>query len=108
VLRRLPEPSRRRLFTVFGPFAIPRFAYGSRFGQRIELVPTDQRLQLPETDVSYLLQDWNQLMSVKQPFGTVPGSLRTILGLTQPFDCAQSPRVNAIFHFISVPPGGPL
>jgi hypothetical protein len=89
VLRRLPERSQRRLVTVFGPFAIPRFVYGSRVGQRIELVPTDQRLHLPETDVSYLLQDWSQQMSVEQPFGTVAGSLRTILGLAQPFDCAR-------------------
>lgn len=89
VLRRLPERSRRRLVTVFGPFAIPRVVYGSRFGQRIELVPTDQRLQLPETDVSYLLQDWSQQMGVEQPFGTVAGSLRTILGLKQSVDTLE-------------------
>jgi hypothetical protein len=89
VLRRLPEQSRRRLLTVFGPFDIPRFCYGSRVGQRIELVPTDQRLQLPETDVSYLLQDWGQQMSVEQPFGTVAGSLRTILGLRQSVDTLE-------------------
>ena len=89
VLRRLPEPSQRRLVTVFGPFAIPRAVYGSRFGQRIELVPTDQRLQLPDADVSYLLQDWGQQMGVEQPFGTVAGSLRTILGLKQSVDTLE-------------------
>ena len=89
VLRRLPEPSRRRLVTVFGPFDIPRACYGSRAGQRVGLVPTDQRLQLPETDVSYLLQDWGQLMGVEQPFGTVAGSLRTILGLRQSVDTLE-------------------
>jgi hypothetical protein len=89
VLRRLPERSRRRLVTVFGPFEIPRFCYGSRPGQKIDWVPTDQRLQLPEADVSYLLQDWGQQMSVEQPFGTVAGSLRTILGLRQSVDTLE-------------------
>jgi len=64
VLKRLPQQSQRRLVTVFGAFAIPRFVYGSRPGQKIELAPTDQRLQLPDGEMSYLLQDWNQLMCV--------------------------------------------
>jgi len=34
----------RRLVTVFGAFAIPRFVYGSRPGQKIELAATDQRV----------------------------------------------------------------
>lgn len=89
VVRRLPEQSTRRLVTVFGPFSIPRFVYGSRRGQKIELAPTDQRLQLPDGEMSYLLQDWNQMMSVEQPFGTVAKSLQTILGLKQSIDTLE-------------------
>lgn len=89
VLKRLPEQSVRRLVTVFGAFAIPRFAYGSRPGQKVELAPTDQRLQLPDGEMSYLLQDWNQMMSVEQPFGTVARSLQTILGLKQSIDTLE-------------------
>jgi len=37
----------------------------------IELVPTDQRLQLPEGDLSYLLQEWDQLLGTEQAFGLV-------------------------------------
>src|SRR6185437_5188825 len=83
VARRLPEQAQRRLVTVFGPFSLPRFVYGSRPGQKIELAPTDQRLGLPEGEMSYLLQDWDQMMSVEQPFGTVAKSLEAILGLKQ-------------------------
>jgi len=89
VVRRLPEQPQRRLVTVFGVFSIPRFVYGSRAGQKIELVPTDQRLQLPDGEMSYLLQDWNQMMSVEQPFGTVARSLQTILGLQQSVDTLE-------------------
>jgi hypothetical protein len=89
VLRRLPEQSARRLVTVFGAFSIPRFVYGSRPGQKVELVPTDQRLQLPDSEMSYLLQDWNQMMSVEQPFGTVAKSLQMILGLKQSVDTLE-------------------
>jgi hypothetical protein len=89
VVKRLPAQSARRLVTVFGVFAIPRFVYGSRPGQKIEVTPTDQRLQLPDGDMSYLLQDWNQMMSVEQPFGTVARSLETILGLKQSVDTLE-------------------
>jgi hypothetical protein len=89
VLKRLPEQQARRLVTVFGEFSIPRFVYGSRPGQKIEAMPTDQRLQLPDSEMSYLLQDWNQMMSVEQPFGTVAKSLQTILGLKQSVDTLE-------------------
>jgi hypothetical protein len=88
-VNRLPGESKRRLVTVFGELVISRFVYGSRAGQKIELTPTDQRLQLPESDMSYLLQDWNQMMSVEQPFGTVAKSLQTILGLKQSVDTLE-------------------
>ncbi len=89
VLKRLPEQLSRRLVTVFGTFSIARFVYGSRPGQKIEVMPTDQRLQLPDSQVSYVLQDWNQMMSVEQPFGTVARLLETILGLRQSVDTLE-------------------
>jgi hypothetical protein len=88
-VNRLPGEQKRRLVTVFGEFSISRFVYGSRPGQKIELTPTDQRLQLPDSDLSYLLQDWNQMMSVEQPFGTVAKSLQTLLGLKQSVDTLE-------------------
>ena len=40
-------------------------------GEQVEFVPLDNRLQLPNTRFSYLLQDWNQQLSVENPFNQV-------------------------------------
>jgi hypothetical protein len=88
-VRRLPGEPERRLVTVFGAFDIPRCVYGSRPGQKIELAPTDQRLQLPDSELSYLLQDWNQTMGVEQPFGTAAQWLKKVLGLKQSVDTLE-------------------
>src|SRR5436305_9587716 len=66
---RWPHEQARRLVTVFGEFALPRCVYGTRPGQKIELAPTDQRLQLPDGDGSYLLQEGDQMLGMDQAFG---------------------------------------
>jgi hypothetical protein len=88
-VKRLPEQHARRLLTVFGEFSITRWVYGTRPGQKIELTPTDQRLQLPEGDVSYLLQEWDQLLGTEQAFGLVRDTLETILGIRQSVDTLE-------------------
>jgi hypothetical protein len=87
-VRRL-EPRDRRLVTVFGVFCFPRSVYGTREGQKIEWVPSDQRLQLPEGEVSYLLQNWGQMLDVEQAFGTVAEMLREIFGLDLSVDTLE-------------------
>jgi hypothetical protein len=52
IARRLPERHDRRYVSIFGELTITRVAYGSREGQRIERVPLDERLGLPEGDFS--------------------------------------------------------
>ena len=89
VARRWPEQQSRRLVSVFGEFMIPRCVYGSRPGQKIEWVPTDQRLQLPESDLSYLLQEWDQMLGVEHAFGMVAQTLAAILGLKQSVDTLE-------------------
>ena len=59
VVRRLGEPRVRGLTTVFGRFAVSRCVYGTHERQAFALVPTDSRRQLPEGNVSYLLQEWD-------------------------------------------------
>jgi len=86
---RWPEQRPRRLLTVFGELWISRCVYGTRPDQKIEWVPTDQRLQLPEGDVSYLLQEWDQLLGIEQAFGRVRDTLATVLGLTQAVDTLE-------------------
>jgi hypothetical protein len=89
VVNRL-KPHGRRLVTIFGVFRIMRHVYGSREGQKIDWVPTDQRLQLPESDVSYLLQDWGQRLDVEQPFETVAEIFVDIFGLKLSVDTLET------------------
>ncbi len=89
VLRRLPGEHVRPYQSVFGAFELPRAVYGTRVGQRIELVPLDQRLQLPESKFSYLLQDWDQRLAVETPYAEVSRTLSRILGFSQSVDSLE-------------------
>jgi hypothetical protein len=89
VVPRLAKMHSRRLFTVFGSFEISRWVYAQRDGQKIELAPTDQRLQLPESELSYLLQEWDQMLGIEHAFGKVRDTVRTILRLKQSVDTLE-------------------
>ncbi len=52
-LRRLSDLHHRPYQSPFGEFDLPRFVYGTREGQAIELVPLDERLALPAGKFSY-------------------------------------------------------
>ncbi len=82
-MRRLDALHRRDIQNVFGPFELTRAVYGTREGQKIEAVPLDERLGLPQGKNSYLLQDWDQGLAVDMPYDTVSASLARILGFTQ-------------------------
>jgi hypothetical protein len=81
VVRRLPERHDRRYVSIFGELTIARVVYGSREGQKIERVPLDERLGLPEGDFSYVLEDWSQRLSLKESFAEAGRSLAMLLGL---------------------------
>ena len=66
-VRRLEQRHRRAYQSVFGSFVLERAVYGTREDQKIEHVPLDARLQLPEDKCSYLLQDWDQALAVETP-----------------------------------------
>jgi hypothetical protein len=91
--QRLAELHTRRYVSVFGAFRLARTAYGSRAGQEIAFVPLDNRLQLPASPFSYLLQDWDQALCVEQAFGPARGTVARILGLSQSVDSLE--RMNA-------------
>ena len=80
-VRRLPERHDRRYVSIFGELTIDRVAYGTREGQRIERVPLDERLGLPEGDFSYVLEDWGQRLCLKGSFAEAGQSLEMLLGL---------------------------
>jgi hypothetical protein len=86
---RLETPHVRRLLTVFGSFDISRWVYAQRDGQKIELAPTDQRLQLPQSDLSYLLQEWDQMLGIEHAFGKVRDTMAAILKLPQSVDTLE-------------------
>ena len=88
-LRRLENPHPRTYRSIFGPFALSRFVYGTREGQRIDFVPFDARLELPDSEYSYLLQDWAGTLSVEHAFGRTAKTLETILGLLLPVDSLE-------------------
>jgi len=88
-LRRLPEPHQRTYQSIFGPFTLSRYVYGSREGQRIDFVPLDARLELPESEYSYVLQDWAGGLSVEHAFARTAETLKKILGLSMPVDSLE-------------------
>ncbi len=57
--QRLPQLHGRGYTSIFGKLTLQRTVYGSREGQKIEFVPLDNRLQLPESNFSHVLQDWD-------------------------------------------------
>jgi hypothetical protein len=79
--RRLPERLGRRYVSIFGELTISRAVYGTREGQKIEQVPLDERLGLPEGDFSYVLEDWGQRLCLKESFAEAGQSLEMLLGL---------------------------
>jgi len=79
----------RRLVTVFGEFLVSRWVYAQGEKAKIEFAPTDQRLQLPASEVSYLLQEWDQLLGVEQAFGQVREVIQTILRRSQSVDTLE-------------------
>lgn len=81
VCQRLPDKHHRRYVSVFGELTIERFVYGTREGQKFDAIPLDQRLGLPASDFSYLLEDWSQRLCIKEAFGEAKESLASLLGL---------------------------
>jgi len=81
IARRLPERHDRRYVSIFGELTITRAVYGSREGQKIERVPLDERLGLPEGEFSYVLEDWSQRLCLKESFAEAGQSLEMLLGL---------------------------
>jgi hypothetical protein len=96
--RRLEERHTRRLVSIFGVFLLERTVYGSREGQKIEFVPLDNRLQLPESEFSYVLQDWDQELCVEEAFGKAAGTIQRILGLKQAVDSLERMNVQMAKH----------
>lgn len=86
---RLAEPHVRWYQSIFGAFRLERAVYGTREAQRIEYVPLDARLELPENEFSYVLQDWAQALGVEHAFAKTAGTLQRILRRSIPVDSLE-------------------
>lgn len=83
-VKRLPELHIKPYLSIFGLFDISRYVYGTREGQKIEYIPLDAHMQLPDSKFSYLLQDWDQLLAVETPYLRVSETINRIFNLTVP------------------------
>jgi hypothetical protein len=73
------EPTRTRPYlSVFGEIGIERTCYGR---DRVEAVPLDAQLHLPQRQYSYLLQQWLGTFVVDDAHAESIGKLATILGV---------------------------
>jgi hypothetical protein len=88
-VRRLDQAHDRPYRGVFGDFALTRACYGSREGQRIDFVPLDDRLRLPDGDYSYLLQEWDATLGCECAFARVAATIEGMLGVGQPVDSLE-------------------
>ncbi len=91
---RLKSLHERRYLSIFGEFRLKRTVYGSRDGQKIEFVPLDNRLQLPESVFSYLLQEWDQSLCVEEAFNQAGRTVARILELKQSVDSLERMNVH--------------
>jgi hypothetical protein len=89
-VRRLEQPHARRYVSIFGNFQLSRTVYGSREGQALPFVPLDNRLHLPASIFSYVLQDWDQALGVEQAFGQVNATIARMLDLKQSVDSLET------------------
>lgn len=89
-VKRLEELHARQYISIFGRFELQRVAYGTREGQALVFVPLDNRLQLPASDFSYLLQDWDQELAVEQAFSKVNQTIERMLRLKQHTDSLEN------------------
>jgi hypothetical protein len=87
--QRLDDLHARRYVSIFGEFVLHRTVYGSREGQALEFVPLDNRLQLPASVFSYVLQDWDQALAVEQAFNQVSRTIERMLHLKQSVDSLE-------------------
>jgi hypothetical protein len=88
-VRRLDRLHPRVYQSVFGRFELERVVYGTREGQKIASVSFATQLQLPESDFSYLLQDWAQSFTVATASRRVPETLRRILAVHPSVDSLE-------------------
>ena len=79
-LTRNSKQSKTRIRSIFGEHSFQECTYGAGINKKIDLRPISARLDLPEHQWSYLLQEFSQLFCVEQAFNQASRNLETVLG----------------------------
>jgi hypothetical protein len=77
--KRLEDLHPRRYVSIFGELTFDRTVYGTRAQQKIQAVPLDAQLGLPDSDFSYLLQSWLQERCLDTDYAGAVQGLAAIL-----------------------------
>lgn len=70
----------REYLSIFGKIRIPRACYWTK--GRHEIYPLDAELNLPNTEYSYVLQEWGSALGSEEPYEKASNFLETVLGMT--------------------------
>ncbi len=89
-LHRSDELHEKVYRSVFGTFSIRRWVYAAGPKKKIEYVPTDARLGLPRGECSYVLEDWQQRLCVKETFAEGVDGLGAVLGVSMSVETAEA------------------
>jgi hypothetical protein len=68
----------KNYFSVFGKFGVPRTCYRTKGLEG--MMPLDAQANLSERSYSYLLQEWMDLLSIRDSFGEASVTLNKLLG----------------------------
>jgi hypothetical protein len=110
-LNRLDTLHDRRYVSVFGELLICRAVYGTRETQKHEVVPLDAILGLPDSDFSYLLQQWDQSFCVQGSYGQSLQNVENILNLGQSvrsLEAMNQSMAEDVESFRAAEPSSPL
>lgn len=69
----------REYLSIFGRIRIPRACYWAK--GRHEIYPLDAELNLPNTEYSYVLQEWGSALGSEEPYEKASNFLETVLGM---------------------------
>ena len=97
-LHRSDQPCQRLYRSIFGKLSIQRWVYARGAKKKIEHAPTDALLGLPRGEYSYVMEDWQQRLCVKETFGEGVEGLAAILGVGPSVQTAEEMNLRMAEH----------
>ena len=80
LLYRSEQPGHATIRSIFGQHNFEQYSYSTGKNRKVELYSISARMQLPEHQWSYLLQEFSQLFCVEQAFNQASKNLEAIWG----------------------------